>query len=234
SLHDALPISEKGFEIIVVNGWDYVELTKAYSKAETIARKEHVPVIIHVKELTQPQGHSTSGSHERYKSKQRLDWEKEYDCNSQFRSWIVANNFATTQELEIIEKQVKKDVRDGKKEAWLEFITPIREQKKVVVKLLAALSASSENKSLIDKIKNDLIALDDPTKRQILGSARKALRHVLGENSKEKTALIQWIDSFYAKTQPEYSSHLYSETKNNAVNVAAVAPRYGNNPEQVD
>src|SRR5690606_28803269 len=171
--------TEKGFEIIVVNGWDYVELTKAYSNAETIARKEHVPVIIHVKELTQPQGHSTSGSHERYKSKQRLDWEKEYDCNSQFRSWIVANNLATNQEVEILEIQVKRDVRVGKKEAWLQFITPIREQKKVVVKLLAALSASSENKSLIDKIKNDLIALDDPTKRQILGSARKALRHVL-------------------------------------------------------
>src|SRR5690606_6613473 len=226
--------TENGFEIIVVNGWDYVELTKAYSKAESIAREQHVPVIIHVKELTQPQGHSTSGSHERYKSKKRLDWEKEYDCNIQFRSWIVSNNFATTQELEIIEKQVKKDVRDGKKEAWLEFITPIKEQKKIVVKLLAELATSSKNKNFIDKIKNDLIALDDPAKRQILGSARKALRYVVGENSKEKTALIQWIDSFYVKTQPEYSSHLYSETKNNAVNVAAVAPLYGDNPEQVD
>lgn len=226
--------TEKGFEIIVVSGWNYVELTKAYTKAERIAREEHVPVIIHVTELTQPQGHSTSGSHERYKSKQRLDWEKKHDCNLQFRSWIIANDFATTEELEIIEKQVKKDVRDGKKEAWLEFITPIKEQKKTVVKLLADLSSSSKNKNFIDRIKNDLIAVDDPAKRQILGSARKALRYVVNENSQEKSELIQWIENFYVKTQPEYSSHLHSETKNNAVNVAAIAPLYPDNPEQVD
>src|SRR5690606_6082319 len=122
--------------------WDYVALTQAYTQAEKIAREQHVPVLIHVKELTQPQGHSTSGSHERYKSKERLEWEKEHDCNSKFRSWIISNDFATVEELETIEKQIKKDVRDGKKEAWHEFITPIKEQKKTVVKLLADLSES--------------------------------------------------------------------------------------------
>lgn len=226
--------TEKGYEIIVVNGWDYVALTQAYTQAEKIAREQHVPVLIHVKELTQPQGHSTSGSHERYKSKERLEWEKEHDCNSKFRSWIISNDFATVEELETIEKQVKKDVRDGKKEAWHEFITPIKEQKKTVVKLLADLSESTTNKNFINRIKNDLIAVDEPAKRQILGSARKALRYVVKENSQAKTTLIQWIENFYIQTQPEYSSHLYSETKNNAVNVASVAPIYPSEPESVD
>ncbi|MEL4308681.1 alpha-ketoacid dehydrogenase subunit alpha/beta [Joostella sp. CR20] len=223
-----------GYEIIVVKGWDYPALIDAFDKAGKIAREEHVPVLLHVIELTQPQGHSTSGSHERYKSEERLKWEKEYDCNLQFRNWIIASNFATDDELNQLEKQIKKEVRDGKKEAWNEFLSPIKSEKKVVVNLLADLANSSSNKSFINRYKNDLISVDEPSKRTILASARKALRYVTHEESEAKTKLQSWIHNFYTKTQPEYSSHLYSETKSNATNIAEVAPVYDENAEMVD
>lgn len=226
--------TQDGYEIIVVKGWDYPALIEAFNKAGEIAREEHVPVILHVIELTQPQGHSTSGSHERYKSEKRLKWEKEYDCNLQFRKWIITNNFATDEELNQLEKQIKKEVRDGKKEAWSEFLTPIVSEKKHVVSLLSDLANSSSNKSFINRLKNDLISVDEPSKRNILSTARKALRYVRTEESEAKTKLSNWIESFYTKTQPEYSSHLYSETKHNATNIAEVTAVYEENTELVD
>ncbi|EIJ40211.1 alpha-ketoacid dehydrogenase subunit alpha/beta [Galbibacter orientalis] len=226
--------TQDGYEIIVVKGWDYPALIEAFNKAGKIAREEHIPVILHVIELTQPQGHSTSGSHERYKSEKRLKWEKEYDCNLQFRKWIITNNFATDEELNQLEKQIKKEVRDGKKEAWSEFLTPIVSEKKHVVSLLSDLANNSSNKSFINRLKNDLISVDEPSKRNILSTARKALRYVRTEESEAKTKLSNWIESFYTKTQPEYSSHLYSETKHNATNIAEVAAVYEENAELVD
>ena len=226
--------TQDGYEIIVVKGWDYPALIEAFNKAGKIAREEHIPVILHVIELTQPQGHSTSGSHERYKSEKRLKWEKEYDCNLQFRKWIITNNFATDEELNQLEKQIKKEVRDGKKEAWSEFLTPIVSEKKHVVSLLSDLANNSSNKSFINRLKNDLISVDEPSKRNILSTARKALRYVRTEESAAKTKLSNWIESFYTKTQPEYSSHLYSETKHNATNIAEVAAVYEENAELVD
>ncbi|MCF8714539.1 transketolase [Joostella atrarenae] len=226
--------TQDGYEIIVVKGWDYPALIEAFNKAGAIAREEHVPVLLHVIELTQPQGHSTSGSHERYKSEDRLKWEKEYDCNVQFREWVIKNNFATEEELSQLEKQIKKEVRDGKKEAWSEFLTPIKSEKKHVVSLLSDLANSSSNKSFINRLKNDLISLDEPSKRNILSNARKALRYVVHEESEAKTELINWIESFYTRTQPEYSSHLYSETKNNVTNIAEVPASYQDDSEMVD
>lgn len=226
--------TQDGYEIIVVKGWDYPALIEAFNKAGAIAREEHVPVLLHVIELTQPQGHSTSGSHERYKSEDRLKWEKEYDCNVQFREWVIKNNFATEEELSQLEKQIKKEVRDGKKEAWSEFLTPIKSEKKHVVSLLSDLANSSSNKSFINRLKNDLISLDEPSKRNILSNARKALRYVVHEESEAKTKLINWIESFYTRTQPEYSSHLYSETKNNVTNIAEIPASYQDDSEMVD
>ncbi|MDG3582245.1 alpha-ketoacid dehydrogenase subunit alpha/beta [Galbibacter pacificus] len=226
--------TEAGYEIIVVKGWDYPSLIEAFNKAGKIAREEHVPVILHVTELTQPQGHSTSGSHERYKSEERLKWEKEHDCNLKLREWMIANNFATDEELNQLEKKIKKEVRDGKKEAWSEFLAPIKTDKKMVVSLLADLANNSENKSFINRLKNDLISIDEPVKRNVISIARKALRYTIHEDSDAKKALQQWIKSFYTRTQPEYSSHLYSETKNNATNIAEVAPQYNENSELVD
>ncbi|WP_340063351.1 alpha-ketoacid dehydrogenase subunit alpha/beta [Ascidiimonas aurantiaca] len=223
-----------GYEIIVVNGWDYPALVEAYETASKIARKEHVPVLLHVVELTQPQGHSTSGSHERYKSEERLQWEKEYDCNLKMREWMVTNGLATPEELIELEKQIKKEVREAKKEAWASFLAPIKKHKEEVLYLLEALGAKSSNKAFINKLRNDLIAVDDPSKRDVLFSARKALRYVVNENSPEKEALLNWIDAFYKKTQPQYSSHLYNETGTGATTIAEVVPQYDSESPEVD
>ena len=127
---------EDGYEIITVNGWDYTGLIHAYENAAYLARESHVPVLIHVTELTQPLGHSTSGSHERYKSEERLAWEKEYDCNYQFRKWILANGIATDEELNTLEKGIKKAVREAKNKAWATFLVPHNQKKQELLELL--------------------------------------------------------------------------------------------------
>ena len=130
-----------GYEIFRVQGWDYTALIHTYENAADIAREMHVPVLIHVTELTQPQGHSTSGSHERYKSDKRLKWEKEHDCNLKFREWILSNQIVDEAELAELEKEVKKEVRTAKKTAWAEFLEPHRQQKKELQSLLDAASS---------------------------------------------------------------------------------------------
>jgi len=223
-----------GFEIFVVKGWDYPTLIETYEKAGELARKEHVPVLIHVIELTQPQGHSSSGSHERYKSEERLQWEKDFDCNLKFREWIISNGFATEEQLVTIEKEIKKEVRDNKKEAWKEFLSPHIADKKEVITLLDALANNSINKAFINRLKNDLIAIDEPAKHHIISTARKALRYVLNENSTEKAKLKEWLDHYFKITQPLYSSHLHSETKMRATNIIPVSPEYDSDAEMVD
>lgn len=225
---------ENGYEIIRVIGWDYAALIEAYQKAGTIAREEHVPVLIHVKELTQPQGHSTSGSHERYKSEERLQWEREHDCNVKMREWILENNFATEEELSEVEKKIKKEVRDGKKAAWEAFLAPQRQEQKEAVTLLTNLAESSPNKNFIEKLKNELASEKEPLRRTILGTARKALRYVVSESTSEKRQLIDWIENYFENIQPKYSAHLYSEASNNATTVAPIAPTYADEAEEVD
>ncbi len=224
----------KGYEIFRVNGWNYAELIDVYQRASQLSRKEHVPVMIHVQELTQPQGHSTSGSHERYKDKDRLAWEAEHDCNAKMRTWMIANNIATDEELIALEKEIKKAVRDGKKAAWSAFINPIKDEQKQALSLLEALINVSSNGVFITKLKNDLEALDEPLRKDILSAARKALRYVISEESTEKQQLQSWISNYIETIQPKYSSHLHSASDRNALNVEEVLPTYDDNAEEVD
>ncbi|MFS4491768.1 thiamine pyrophosphate-dependent enzyme [Maribacter sp. 2308TA10-17] len=224
----------KGYEILKVKGWDYTALMHAYENASDIARDEHVPVIIHVQELTQPQGHSTSGSHERYKSEERLDWERENDCNKRFKEWIIESGIATEEELNAIELTLKKSVRTAKKEAWAEYLATHLEQKKVLLQLLENAANKSQNKAFITKLKNDLIAIEEPIKKDLATTARKALRYLLGESTAEKEALLDWTNQFLRKEQPNYSDHLYSENANKATNIAQIVPEYDTNTEEVD
>ncbi|MFD2585491.1 thiamine pyrophosphate-dependent enzyme [Croceitalea marina] len=224
----------KGYEILKVQGWDYTALIHAYENASDIAREEHVPVLIHVTELTQPQGHSTSGSHERYKSQDRLEWERENDCNKRFREWILENNIADEDELKTIEKRIKQEVRNAKKNAWTAFLQPHISEKKNLVQLIGQVADSSPNRAFITKIKNDLIAIEEPIKKDLASHARKVLRYIIGEESHEKKALQNWIANFMDTTQPAFSSHLYSELEENATTVKAIVPNYGDNAEQVD
>ncbi|WP_372800490.1 thiamine pyrophosphate-dependent enzyme [Lutibacter sp.] len=234
-----------GYEIIVVKGWEYPQLVEAYSKASKIAREEHVPVLIHVKDLTQPQGHSTSGSHERYKSKERLIWEKQHDCISKMRDWIIefeltdendnVLKFVDSEEALIrIEKDAKKEVNQAKREAWNNFLNPIKQQRSILAQLLENLASKSNNKSFISKLKNDLTAISDPSRKDLLSTARNAIIYVRNESSSEKKQLQNWITNYFETEQPRFSSHLNSTTDKNVFHVKEVLPTYNENPELVD
>lgn len=225
---------DAGFEILKVKGWDYTALIHAYENASDIAREEHVPVIIHVTELTQPQGHSTSGSHERYKSEGRLIWERDNDCNKRFREWIIENKIATEEELKNIEKNVKRSVRNARKEAWEEFLAPHREQRKTLVNLLENVAYTSPNKNFLTKLKNDLIAIEEPIKKNLASKARKAMRYLLGEDSKEKDALTTWIENFLEESRTKFNSHLYNIQDNSAIHIKEIKATYGPAAEEVD
>ena len=221
-----------GYEILTVNGWDYPSLVEVYEKASEIAREEHVPVLIHVKELTQPQGHSTSGSHERYKSKERLEWETEFDCNTKMREWLIANELATAEELDHIETESKKEVLEGKKMAWAAFLSPIKKEQEKLVSLLQNIAKSSQNKVSIEKAATDLAAIKEPIFKDILIVARKTIRLVI--NDSEKNQLSDFITSFQNQIQPKFSSHLHSESKQNVLESKAILPTYTNDSELVD
>ncbi|WP_460218610.1 alpha-ketoacid dehydrogenase subunit alpha/beta [Psychroserpens sp. MEBiC05023] len=226
--------NNKGYEILKVNGWDYSTLVDTYQRAEKIAREEHVPVMIHVVELTQPQGHSTSGSHERYKSKERLAWEAEYDCIAQMRLWMISNNIATEEELDQLDRSIKKTVREGKKAAWTAYLKPILQEQYQAIDLISKAAEVSSNKAFIDKILNDLKEIDEPCRKDVLSASRKTLRYIVGETSNEKVALQQWITNYISKVQPEYSSHLYSQSKQSVLHASEVKPTYNNDSQLVD
>ena len=225
---------DKGYEIFRVDGWNYPELMDTYQRAAKVSRREHIPVMIHVQELTQPQGHSTSGSHERYKNKERLAWEAEYDCNVQMRKWIIENNIASDEELTAAEREIKKAVREGKKAAWSAFINPIYAEFKEAINLLDQLASTSPNGVFIRKLKNDLETIDEPLRRDLLSATRKALRYVVSESSVAKTNLQNWITNYIDLIQPKYSSHLHSESQLNAIKQTEIKPTYDANSEEVD
>lgn len=223
-----------GYEIFTVPGWDYPALIDTYEKAAAISRESHIPVLIHVQQLTQPQGHSTSGSHERYKSVERLNWEKEFDCNLKMRSWIISSNIASEEELREIEGDIKKQVRDGKKAAWAAHVAPVKENHAAVLPLLEKAAEKSANKTFILQLKNELQENREPLKKDLLSTARKTLRYLIGEESEAKTSLLNWIETFTKHSQKEYSSNLYSESQWNALQVEEVKPVYDDNAEDVD
>lgn len=222
----------KGYEIIRVKGWDYPALITAYEQASQIAREEHVPVLIHVQELTQPQGHSTSGSHERYKNEERLAWEADFDCLRQMKLWMIATNMASQEELDEIDNGIKKEVLEGKKAAWSAFVEPIQKEQKELVALLESIANSSDNKVFIEKYSNELKAIKEPIRKDILSTARKVLRKIVKEDS--RTQLAKWIENYTETIQKKFSSNLFSESDKNVFSVKEVLPTYDETAEQVD
>lgn len=221
-----------GYEIIRVMGWDYVALIEAYERASKIAREEHVPVLVHVQELTQPQGHSTSGSHERYKSKERLAWEVENDCILKMRNWIVDMRFATVEELDTLDKELKKEVLEAKKNAWKAFVDPFKSEQAELVALLQDIAQTSPNKVFIEKYAQDLASIKEPIRKDIITVARKVLRMIVKEDGRAR--LAQFIEGYFTSIQPKYSSHLYSQSDLKAAYVEEVLPLYDANSEEVD
>ncbi len=223
-----------GFEIITVKGWDYPALIEAYEKADRLARKHHIPCIIHVKELTQPQGHSTSGSHERYKSEERLQWEKNYDCNKIFREWIIENNLSNHEDLLTLERAIKKEVREGKNTAWKTFIDGVIAEKNEALKYLKAVEAVSPNKVFIQKLSTELENIKEPLRKEILETCRKSLRYLTQENSSEKIAFQQWVNTYMDAIQHKFSAQLYNDYDNGVTKVPVILPAYADDAPLVD
>jgi len=222
-----------GYQIFTVKGWDYVALCSAYEKAANIARQEHVPCLIHVNELTQPQGHSTSGSHERYKSKERLSWEAEYDCNAQFKKWIIENGLATEDELSTIENEAQIHVNVSKKAAWEAYLNPIKLEINEASELLTDL-ANAAQISAINDLVTELKSINDPIRKDIAVAINKALRLTYKLQNMERERLISFKNLYLKSNEERYNSYLHSQSKQNALLVNEVSAVYSDESKVVD
>lgn len=232
--------SEKpGYEIFVTKGWDYAHLCETYEKAVKLAREKHIPVLVHVKEVNQPQGHSTSGSHERYKDEERLKWEIEFDCLNKFKEWILNFNadgrsIATAEELEQIQKEAKKSVRDDKNKAWKAFTESLKSDLSQALSLIKETTESSNNSVFINKIAEDLEKTMDPIRKDIFEASRKTLRLLRGENTPAKNKLSAWVKKQINTNFERYSSALHSESEQSAMRIEPIAPTYDGSGQMED
>lgn len=213
---------EKGYEIIVARGWNYAELVAAFEQAEKVAREEHVPVLLHVREMTQPQGHSTSGSHERYKSKERLDWEQEYDCLRQFRLFLESNKIAKAKDLDALEEAARAEARDAMKAAFDDYLQPLKRTRDQAVAWLEELGAQD--------LASPLIADKAPLRRDSVAAVRKAIQRRKAEGLDQLGAPL-WVETQLKQAEHDYASQLHSGT---ALQVPVVAPEFAPDAPQVD
>jgi 2-oxoisovalerate dehydrogenase E1 component len=210
-----------GYEIFKTKGWDYAHLCETYENAIKVCREEHVPVLVHVEEVTQPQGHSTSGSHERYKNKERLQWELDFDCIKQMREWILNNALANEEELSTIEEAAKEAVKNAKNAAWSEFIEPIKKEVAEVCALFDTLASPA-----VDPIKNELLSIKEPIRREIHSAVKQVLR-MTKENSPARDQLLYWLKNAKEENAQRFGSHLYSQSDKKVSNIVPNAVVYG-------
>jgi pyruvate/2-oxoglutarate/acetoin dehydrogenase E1 component len=225
---------KNGYVILVGKGWDYVGLVELYEKAANIARTEHVPVLVHVREMTQPQGHSTSGSHERYKSKERLTWEDDFDCIKKMKEWLINSAIATAEELDTIEEDAKKTVNQAKQNAWNDFLNSVKSETQQTVQIINEVAASSNNKVFIERIAQSLAELSTPERKDGIVAIKKALRYLKGEQSAAKNNLVQFLNQQMLINKDRYNDYLYSQSALSALNVAPVAIEYSTAEQLMD
>ena len=223
-----------GFEIFKVRGWDYVALCETYERAISLCREEHVPVLIHVTEMTQPQGHSTSGSHERYKSKERLSWENDHDCLIKMREWMIATAIASPEDLDQIEAEAKKYVRDCQREAWNELLDIITNELNETAKDLEALADVSIHRDELMEIALELRGCVDPGRKDIVSAARQALRLTVNEDTAERRALQVWLKDEKNKNNARYNTKLFSNTVDSPLKVPVINAKYEDDAKVVD
>jgi 2-oxoisovalerate dehydrogenase E1 component len=228
-----------GYEILVTKGWDYAHLCETYEKAVAIAREEHVPVLVHVKEVTQPQGHSTSGSHERYKNEERLTFEAEFDCIAKFKEWILnfeadGMKISSEEALEEIQKEAKITVRNNKNAAWKVYSDEIKVDLVKAISLMKSVAHESPNGVFINKEVEALEKAMEPIRKDIFNAARKVLRMVREEKTASRTALAHWIEQEIETNKERYSSHLHSESKYSVSSIESVPPTYDADPVMED
>lgn len=225
--------TDKGFEIFTVNGWDYASLIEVYTKAAHISRTEHVPCLIHVRELTQPQGHSTSGSHERYKSKERLQWEQDFDGIKKFKEWIITEGIASANEIEALENDAKIKVNTARKAAWENYLNPIIEERNKALALLHQLSNDTNLPQVLESI-NKLESNNEPMRRDIDGCIAQVLECTIGHSSLARAALLAFKNEYKEQNFDRYSSYMYSESLNAAQNIAFISPQFSDQSKMVD
>jgi 2-oxoisovalerate dehydrogenase E1 component len=221
---------ERGYELYQVRGWDYPALLETYATAAEIARQYHIPALVHVTDVTQPQGHSTSGSHERYKTPERLKFEEEYDCIRKLREWIIENGVATDPELVAVEQEDYAAVEGIRKLAWDAYLAPILEERGQVMDMLDEIAGSSSHASALSQIKERLAALPAPLRRDVHSAAHEALRVLRDEANPSKQVLIQWKNEQDEINNERYGSHLYS---GKAIAVKEVKPAYSDSSPTV-
>lgn len=223
-----------GLEIYQVNGWDYMACIETYEKATNIAREKHIPSLIHFKDLTQPLGHSTSGSHERYKSKERLAWEAEYDCNKKFREWILENGISTPEELNGIEMEARNQAKVEKDKAWVEYLESIKHDQIEAAKIITTVAQKSRFKREILEIKAELTRIHNPLKLDFFKAVKRTLILTRKENIPQRQRLINWLSKINDDNQEFYSSHLYSQSPESSLKVKEVKPVYSEKSKIVD
>jgi len=224
----------KGIAIHVVKGWDYEQLMRAYQAAADACRRDHIPQLVHVIEMTQPQGHSTSGSHERYKSKERLKWEDDFDCISRFRTWIIDRKLATEKELAVIEAEAQKEAETAKNDAWEEYLRPLETERKEALALLESLASKTGRQDLCMKTSQELQRSPTLFRRNIQSGLKRLLFQMSDIEQDTKLSLIRFIERYEAINQRRYSSHLMSETANSPLLVTDAPPTYSASSEKVD
>jgi len=230
---------KQGCEVIQVRAWDYPMLLEAYARAEQLAREESVPVILHIIEVTQPQGHSTSGSHERYKDEERMNFETEFDCLNKFREWILnysieidgeEQTLSSVEELDEIEKEAKAFVREQQKKAWAEYRASIDHIQNQVLPLVKQFENQPEVAALLEKF-STLVTVG---KKDIFALVRKVLWATREQNTSERQNLVQVYERISEKEADNYSSHLYSESEWKAVNIPEIKPVFSENSQILD
>jgi 2-oxoisovalerate dehydrogenase E1 component len=214
---------ERGYDLYQVRGWDYPALLETYANAAEIARQYHIPQLLHVIDVTQPQGHSTSGSHERYKSPERLQWEQDYDCIRKMREWMIEQGVTTEPELVAVEQEDKTAVERIRRIAWEAYLAPILEERGQVMDMLDEIAGSSSHASELTQIKERLAALPAPLRRDVHSAAHEALRVLRKEANPSKQVLVQWKNEQDEINTARYGSHLQS---GKATAVKEVKPVY--------
>lgn len=219
----------EGYEIFKVRGWDYPGLCETYEKAIKICREKHIPVMIHVTEMTQPQGHSTSGSHERYKNKARIDWENEYDCMLQMRKWMIESAVATDEELIELENTAKAYIKNCQKKAWSDFnaIT------KMELEVAAELIENTGNNNLVAEARV-LVSSAEPSRKDVISLVRQAARALRYDDSEAKYKLLKWYKDQHDSNYERYNSKLFTESANSPLNIEVIAAEYDGEPRMVD
>jgi len=223
-----------GIRIYEVKGWDYAALIQTFEEGISLCRREHVPVFFHVTEVTQPQGHSTSGSHERYKSKERLEWEAEWDCIQKMKSWMIASSIATDEQLQGFMAEAKETAKAQQKSAWNQHLMSIKADMDVLFSLLSQLEANSNNSSGVAGVLQSLRSAIDPVRRDLMHSAKTALYETAGESTPERAALQQWVKQYAAINNERYNGSLFSNSNQSVLKAAVVAPVYGSDAHLVN